>query len=471
MVHQMVIRTGGLLEKHYARFILSCIIWLGSGCSSKSESDKNVLPDQRIQKASTEEALMTFETKQLFWSSVRKTLFHNDRFYSLVFAKEGPLAKIQSFLFVHSKGRVEIPFSQLPPEFTLIDFDITSDGRLVQLGYREIEGSDNEFGFPLKELSIFIDSKKAFVFFDSKQNLAVRYDKNATPSRSQHFDKNKTYFLTSSPMTAFAKLRATNQEIYVSAVGTFGFKIFRFDYSGHEVSQAEILPQTAFNTVLVDKEAPFFEVTDSCVIAAITTTRDDVPIFQKHLGVRLNWTVPEYQVILQSFNLSMLERTTQLIKGTANFFVSGIQTGRDEVAVFGSSGGAGDRKALVASFNFELTELYRAEFSITKESNLYAAAFLKGRLLVAGSTGSLQVDSGSVVEAADAFVSSISSNGAITTLARFGTDRHDRVTSLLSVGDEVFLSGQQNGPITHTADANPQLGYQEWFLGRLKQPN
>ena len=27
------------------------------------------------------------------------------------------------------------------------------------------------------------------------------------------------------------------------------------------------------------------------------------------------------------------------------------------------------------------------------------------------------------------------------------------------MGVEVFLSGQQNGPITHTADANPQLGY------------
>lgn len=459
------------MAKYYTLFILSCFIWLGSGCSTKSESDKNVPPDQTIQKTSTDEALQGFESKQSFWSSVRKTLFQNNRFYSLVFTKDGPSAKIQSSLVVHSKQRLELPFSQLPSEFTLIDFDITSNGRVVQLGYKEIEGSDSEFGFPLKELSIFIDSKKAFVFSDSNQNLAVRYDKNGTPSLSQHYDNSKTYFLTSSPMTAFAKVRATDQEIYISAVGTFGFKILSFDYSGHEVSQAEMLPQTIFNTVLLDKEAPYIEVTGSRVLAAITTTREDVPIFQKHLGVHLNWIGPEYQVILQSFNLSMSDRTTQVIKGTANFFVSGIQTGGDEIAVFGSSGGPGDRRALVTSFKSDLIESYRAEFTITKESSLYAATFLKGQLLVAGSTGSSQVGSGSVVEAADSFVSSISSNGAITTLARFGTDRHDRVTSLLSVDDEVFLSGQQDGPITHTADTNPQLGYQKWFLGRLKQPN
>lgn len=448
---------------------LACFIWFNSGCLSKGETKLDI-SEPAIQKTSIADAVQAFESKQSFWSFVKKTKFQNNQFYSLVFMKNAPTEKIYSSLTAHSMNGVELAVSQLPPEFTLIDFDVNSKGQVIQLGFREISGSDIEFGFPLKQLAIFVDSKKAFVLLDSKQNLSVRYDKIGNPSLAEHYDTNQTYFLTSSPMTAFAKIQATDHEIFISAVGTFGFKVFSFNYNGKELFQTEILPQTAFNNILLDREAPSIEISGARVLTALTISSKDAPIFQKHFGILIKWDGPEYQAIIQSFDLFLSNRLTQIAQGTADFFISGIHASEDEIAVFGSTGGPGNRKALATCLNFDLVELYRAEFTLTKESSLYAATFSKGQLHVAGGTGSLQVQTGSVVEAADSFVSVISSNGLVRTISRFGADRNDHVTSLLAVNDDIFLSGQQDGPITHTADADPNLGYQKWFLGKLKQP-
>ncbi len=458
-----------------SRFLLSCllvsivgVLSLSSGCVKKSESPSDTPAPRRTKKVMTSEALDLFETRRPFWSLVKKSLFRHNRFYSLVFTKDSVEAKLQSSLVMHSPSGREMAFDQLPAEYTLIDFDVTSSGHVIQLAFSKVGQKE---GFVLKELAIFVDSKKAFIFADTKQNSAKRYNENGEAELAMPFDSNHTYFLTSSPLTQFARLQATDQKIFISATGTFGFKTFVFNYNGQEVAQTELLPQTVFNTVLVDRTAPYMHLVGHQLITAITTTRDDSLIYEKHFGINLDWRGPEFQAVVQSFNLSLENRLVQLEKSVENFFIEGVEATGNEIAVFGSSGGPGNRKALVVLLRASLDEFARSEFTLTNESTLTSAAYNGKQWIVAGSTGSVQAQTASVVEPGDAFVCAIEPDGSTKTLVRFGTDRNDQVSSLLVTDSEIYLSGILNGPITHTADADSSLGYQEWFIGKLKSPS
>ena len=445
---------------------LCLIALIHGGCSLKTDNNTKTPPPPQSEKKSTPEILQTFEAPQAFSSYVRKMQFHNNQLFSLVFSKISPDAKFTSSLHVHSEQGTLVSVPQIPKEYTLIDFDLTKSGDIVQLAFKEVPSNTI---FPFKELFIFINAKMAFTFLDENQKNSFYYDENGTPSMARHYDPAHTYFLTSNPLTQFARIRATDETILISAVGTFGFKLFAFDYLGHAISQTEIMPRSEFNSLVLDREAAFIDLMDTHgVISALTLSSKDSPIYNTHFGASLKWSGPEYQTLVQSFDMLSMSRKQRLTRASGDFFTSGIQSSQNEFVVFGSSGGPQNRKAFAAVFSIHLDPLYQSEFTISNESSLYAAVFHKEKLLVAGSTDSSQVDTGSVVKTADSFLSVISKNGTATLIHQFGTDRDDRITSLLSANNELFVAGNENGPITHTADQNPELGYQNWFIGRLK---
>ena len=449
---------------------LAIAFGLSAGCSSKGGKDEPPV-DPVIKPTSTQDALRLFDTRQTFWSWVRKTVAHGGRLYSLVYFQEAPRAAIEPRLVVHSTDGDELAQESLPAGFTLLDIAVSPSGHVVRLASREVKLADGEIGYPLKELTVFVDTKAAFVFKDSKQGQAVFYDREAKPAPAKHFDPERTLFLTSSSRTEFARVVATEERIFISATGSFGFKIFAFDYSGRELAQADVLAQTPFNTMLLDKEAPYLTPTNGGVAVAITTSADDRPAFKKHFGVDLAWDGPKYQSVVRAYDAALVPGAIRLAKGSGNFFTSGVVAdGGAKVAVFGSSGGAGGRNALaVVLGGRELSEQMRAEFSFEHESSAWAAAFSGERLFVAGSTGSKQVQSGSVVNPADSFIAEALTTGEARQVARFGTTRNDRVSSLLPLGGEIYVSGFQDGPITHTADSDANQAYQKWYLGRLRR--
>lgn len=219
----------------------------------------------------------------------------------------------------------------------------------------------------------------------------------------------------------------------------------------------------------MDKEAPYFEINNNDIFSSITISQNDLPIFNQHFHQTLQWNRPAYQVLFQKQSLDLQARQTTLVSGGDNFFTNGFCTDDKNIAIYGSSGGAGTRQAMVANLDFDLKINYKIEFSPHNESDIYSTVFRGNTLVVGGSTGYKQVSSGSVIEFSDAFISSISQNGVLLDTTVFGSQRDDRITSLQIVNDLIYLAGFEDGPITHTAYNNKGLGFQNWFWGQFNE--
>lgn len=273
----------------------------------------------------------------------------------------------------------------------------------------------------------------------------------------------------SSPLTEFARLLVKDNFIYISAVGSFGFKIFAFNFNGEELFQSEVIPQSVFNTVLVDKEAPYFKIEQNEIFTALTISSQDLPIYNQHFRQVLTWSGSAYQVIFQKQSLDLQTRLATIVSGSDNFFTNGFCTNEKNIAIYGSSGGAGSRQAIVVNLDWNLKTNYKTEFTPKNESDIYTAIYRGDQLIVGGSAGYKQVSTGSVVEYSDAFISSLSEDGRILNTTVFGTQRDDRITSLSISENTIYLTGFEDGPITHTADSDKNQGFQNWFWGQLNE--
>lgn len=441
-------------------------IFLVSGCRSQTDKSIEENPDDAKTEISTWKAVREFPANQHFFTYVRKSVAFGESIYSLFFFKQNAESPFSSAMLAHSTNGVELPSPKLPDQVKLLDFDFSPSGRLIQLGYEITDETLDDFN--LKELSVFIDSKKAFTFFDSKQDLAVRYDETGKTSASKPFVPNRTLFFTTRESTWFARVRATEDKIWISAFGQFGIKLFCFDFSGRELGQVELIPLTSFSGLLVDSDAPEFDIGNDRVIAVVHINKLDSPIVKSHLGIDLKWEGAEYQAFVQSFDFNLNKKTKRLLFTPENFLGPKVSVGDDRFVVFGSVGGAGTRKAKAIVLGYDFNDQFQTEFSLENETEITAATFYKNRLLVAGGTGSIQVSTGSVVSPANLFVAEIPPGGTVKPILRFGSERNDGATSLIEIGSSVFISGYKDGPITHTADEDKSQGYQNWFIGRLE---
>jgi hypothetical protein len=83
-------------------------------------------------------------------------------------------------------------------------------------------------------------------------------------------------------------------------------------------------------------------------------------------------------------------------------------------------------------------------------------------------TGARSVDTGSVVTFGDGFIQRLSVSGDLDQRWILTSPRHSRITHLAEGADEsLFFFATKNGPITHTADQDPTLAYNEGILGRI----
>lgn len=188
-------------------------------CISKNSSE-NALPnhDKPAPQTKTAGNISRLETKNSFWSLPRKIKADQNSIVSLIYSKEKPESKIESQLIIYNNKTQQYVVHKVSSPQTILDFDITSDGKLVQLVSTETIKPEFE-EFPLRELSIYVDQRIAFTFHDSKLNDSIKYDKNGLPHKVQPIEKDRTLFFVSSPLTEFARLQVNNNVIYLSAVG------------------------------------------------------------------------------------------------------------------------------------------------------------------------------------------------------------------------------------------------------------
>jgi hypothetical protein len=91
------------------------------------------------------------------------------------------------------------------------------------------------------------------------------------------------------------------------------------------------------------------------------------------------------------------------------------------------------------------------------------------RVCLAGVTGSKSVDTGSTVSFGKGFVLPVSLTGEPGKLWLSSSPRHSEIQKLVAgAGGAVLFFGTVNGPITHTADADPWLGFNEGLFGLVE---
>jgi hypothetical protein len=93
-----------------------------------------------------------------------------------------------------------------------------------------------------------------------------------------------------------------------------------------------------------------------------------------------------------------------------------------------------------------------------------------GRACLAGLTGALSVDTGSTVTYGEGFVLPVSLTGAPEPRWTLTSPRHAEIRHLAPRPGGLLFFATVNGPITHTADADPWLGFNEALLGTIDGP-
>jgi len=90
------------------------------------------------------------------------------------------------------------------------------------------------------------------------------------------------------------------------------------------------------------------------------------------------------------------------------------------------------------------------------------------RVCLGGTTGAKSVDTGSTVTEGEGFVLPISVNGVLGRRWTLTGPRHTEIRLLVPSPNGALYFATVNGPITHTADADPWLGYNEGMLGEVR---
>lgn len=449
-----------------------------SGCSKSDDSSgPNKNPENTVQKNSVEESISAYKIENYFWSYVKKVKRSNNATIALQYYRTSSKSKIQTKLIkVYDNGRFQELV--LSDDETWLDFDIKPNGEdIVGLISKEETVLDPDFGLSLKKLVIQIYSgdkvDKQFQFSDSLRLTAVKYDKSGNARLSKHYDNTEDLFLTSSAMVDFARIAAGEDRVYLSVCGTMGFKAFAFDQNGKELWQNDLVPLSDFNTVIVDKEAPYIALVGDMLFSATEITDDEEIIFEKHFGINVVWpSGPKYGVVVQSISTSSRQRSVVLAKGNGNIFLNNIALSKiGDVTLFGlvgTAGGPGARSAIAKMYDQNLKPYFEIDLGIQKETSGLSLNMTKDGFYVGGKYGSSQVSTGSVVEYADAFIVKYSWDGLQIRKKYFGTDRDDSVgTIFLGPSEELYVGGMLDGPITHTADQNPEFGFSKSLFGVL----
>jgi hypothetical protein len=104
-------------------------------------------------------------------------------------------------------------------------------------------------------------------------------------------------------------------------------------------------------------------------------------------------------------------------------------------------------------------------FAFVEDDWVEAIAPCGPNVCVAGTTGAKSVDTGSVVTYGTGFVLPVSLSGEPGKVWHVTSPRHAVIQHLAPGKEGLLFFATVNGPITHTADQDPLLGFNEGLLG------
>ena len=248
----------------------------------------------------------------------------------------------------------------------------------------------------------------------------------------------------------------------------YGIKVLKYDFSGVEKAQVQIKPVVSTNW-FIGYNPPFInEMRSGELLISTKMSSNEFAAYEKLKTKRLEPSDSNLRIIIQKYDLNLVPNGSSEIPTSRDFELKGLLEAKNSIVVYGNVGGAGLRKGVLKTISHDFNPVNELIFSISNEISISKAIFYKDEIWLSGTTGFVQVRTGSVVQAGDAFVGRIT-EGKFVAEKIFGTDRDDGVSELTEFQNQLLVTGHLNGPITHTGDNDKSLNYQDWFLGFLKR--
>lgn len=201
--------------------------------------------------------------------------------------------------------------------------------------------------------------------------------------------------------------------------------------------------------------------TTGTIIAASKISDADISLYNNKFGTKLS-SQGQDDILVSTFDQdgNLLAST---IIGTANYdFFEAATLQNDQLFII--AGTKVDRPTsakdyqgdlLISSLALDdLSQIWQKTFDIQDEDAAFSASVVDGKYLaVGGTTGFLQVNTGSITKHGDAFLLLTDFSGKEIGKKIFGTPRHDNVKTIIDMGDNtIMVGGYKDGPITHDGD-------------------
>lgn len=352
----------------------------------------------------------------------------------------------------------------------IIDFDLSPQGDLIVLRSESTTQKDPWIGEPLRELALenlALGTRKTF--HDSTLNDAVRYNQSLEAVSDPPFAKSRTLYFASHPEVFLGKLKSQTGSLYLSSVGTSGYKLTKLDSEFKAIRTISLMPNTEENSVLMDREALSFDVLDDGVALLLPMRGEDQKIYGKHFNRSLmeaDAKTGQLLALILSKDLTFKEH--KILSHSQYLSSGGIRLFGDSAFLLINLNGNLNHESSIYSLHTKSLALKEYRIGARGFSHSSALTVCDGKLWVGGSAGYKQVSTGSVVEAGDAFVWSLDFLNENQSVTYLGTERNDAVSGMSCYERSLFVSGVQDGPITHSGDVDKLQLRQASFFGKVR---
>lgn len=400
--------------------------------------------------ASSVKQLMPLEDGSLLVSGItRKTVDDSDSGFVQRIGKDGQL------LFeLKSKPRGE--FASVVPHkgggFTALEFVERQDFEsLYELDFVEIDLTGKQsFRTPLRTIASNLFTADQDCFIDAVPTFARSAAIVAVPSADGGM------FLT---------IYACYQHVALRLNGS------------HEVVWSKKLTPPLLSRTLYQSSMMTLEQSSATSMTIVLDLDDeDSNAVAKHLGLPEAPMAHEKKAFVVTINALTGDITAaRVFEQSFNQKILGIAASNQTLFLFGfaarenpSNRSKLQNDMLLEAVNIDdLSTRWSRTYNFGNEQLPKALAYIKnGKLIVGGSFGHVIVDTGSWIEFPDGFLAVFdAANGDVLGGTTVHSGRSDIVLTVASLNEDTFVfGGTTDGPITHTADGNPKLGYAMGFV-------
>ena len=270
---------------------------------------------------------------------------------------------------------------------------------------------------------------------------------------------------------------ADREGLYLLAEWTYGFKLYRLDPGGRRIWGVQVMPA---NIGMAFQVWPSLVCRDGdSVYVATQIFQDDVHIYGEHFGRVALVPLGSYDVLVQGYGADGGFAGARLFGGTAVDFPSAM-TVRDGLVLVAGAARIVKHDAPNRTMEWDIAMMrgpldegapldYRT-IDLSRDDFGWALAEARdGRLIVAGRTDYVQVDTNSEVENGKGLLLTLGPDLTREAVLELPLPRDVQVRAVrLLPGGELVLAGTRDGPLTHT---EPAMTHDDGFWGIARLEN